>query len=350
MKPPEFSIGKNAIGPGHPVYIVAEMSANHNQDFKQALAIIAAAKQAGADAIKIQTYTASTITLNARNEYFNVTGTIWEGKNLYDLYQEAQTPWDWQPKLKAYADEIGIELFSSPFDETAVDFLEDMAVAAYKVASFELVDIPLLKKIAATGKSVIVSTGMATLVEIEEAVAVLRATGNDQVALLKCTSAYPAPVEEMNLQTIPHLANTFQLPVGLSDHTLGDEVAIAAVALGACVIEKHLTLSRQTPGPDSSFSMEPHEFTAMVDRIRCVEKALGKVTYEMTTKQKECLKYRRSLFIAADMKPGDVFTPRNVRSVRPADGLHTRFLPDILGKKVTRAVQKGTPLTWDLIA
>jgi len=350
MKPPAFSIGENAIGPGHPVYIVAEMSANHNQDFKQALAIIAAAKQAGADAIKIQTYTASTITLNARNEYFNVTGTIWEGKNLYDLYQEAHTPWDWQPKLKAYADEIDIELFSSPFDETAVDFLEDMAVAAYKVASFELVDIPLLKKIAATGKSVIVSTGMATLAEIEEAVAVLRATGNDQVALLKCTSAYPAPAEEMNLQTIPHLANTFQLPVGLSDHTLGDEVAIAAVALGACVIEKHLTLSRQTPGPDSSFSMEPHEFAAMVDRIRCVEKALGKVTYEMTAKQKECLKYRRSLFIAADMNPGDVFSPRNVRSVRPADGLHTRFLPDILGKKVTRAVQKGTPLTWDIIA
>jgi len=338
------------IGDNQPVYIVAEMSANHNQDFEQAVKIIHAAKKAGADAAKLQTYTPDTITLDCDNDYFRIKGTIWEGKNLYELYGEAYTPWEWQPKLKKIANDLGMDLFSTPFDHTAVDFLEKMDVPAYKVASFELVDIPLLRKIAQTGKPIIMSTGMATLAEVDEAVRTIREAGDSQLALLKCTSAYPAPPEEMNLRTIPHLAEAFGVPVGLSDHTLGSAVSVAAVSLGVCIIEKHFTLSRQNSGPDSAFSLEPHEFKEMVDAIRTVEKALGEVSYEITEKQKASRVFRRSIFVVKDIKEGERFSEENVRSIRPGYGLHTRYLEVILGRKASRNVKNGTPLDWSLIS
>ena len=278
--------GRN-IGLGYPTYLIAEMSSNHNQDFNRAVKIIEAAKDAGADAIKLQTYTPDTLTINGKNECFRIKGTLWEGKSLYELYKEAYTPWEWQPKLKTVAESLGLDLFSSPFDETAVDFLENMEVPAYKVASFELVDLILLRRLGRTGKPVIMSTGMATLAEIEEAVQTLRKAGSQELALLKCTSAYPAVPEDANLRTIPHMAETFDLPIGLSDHTLGLAVPIAAVACGACIIEKHFTLSRKESGPDSAFSLEPPEFKAMVEAVRTAEKALGNICYEITEKQME---------------------------------------------------------------
>jgi len=344
-----IEIENRHIGIGEPTYIVAEMSANHNQDFSQAVKIIQAAKEAGADAVKLQTFTPNTITIKSNKKYFKIDGTLWEGKFLYDLYKEAYTPWEWQPELKQYADKLGIHLFSSAFDFTAVDFLEKMKVPAYKIASPEIIDIPLITKVAKTGKPVIISTGMATISEIEEAVKTIRKAGNNQLALLKCTSAYPAPPDEMNLRTIPHLAEAFNVPTGLSDHTLGIAVPITAVALGACIIEKHFTLSRNDPGPDSSFSIEPDEFKEMVKSIRTVEKALGRISYEITEKQRESLKYRRSLFVVEHMKAGEPFTEKNVRSVRPADGLHTRYLWDVIGKVSKCDIKTGTPLTWKLI-
>jgi pseudaminic acid synthase len=342
-------INNRTIGVDNPVYIIAEMSANHNQSLDKAIKIIEAAKFAGADAIKLQTYTADTMTIDCDNDHFQIKGTIWEGKNLYKLYQEALTPWDWHPKLKQVADKLGLDFFSTPFDLSSVDFLEELDVPAYKVASFELVDIPLLKKIAATGKPIIMSTGMATLAEIDEAIETLKKAGNDQLALLKCTSAYPAPPEEMNLKTIAHLAKTYGVPVGLSDHTLGSAVAVASVALGGCIIEKHLTLTRKDPGPDSAFSTEPAEFKAMVDDIRTVEKALGKITYEITEKQKENSVFRRSLFVAKDIRKGECFSNENIRSIRPGHGIHTRHLDQILGKKAVKDIKKGTPLSGDLV-
>jgi pseudaminic acid synthase len=344
-----FKIGRRAIGPGEPVYIVAEMSANHNQDYDQAVRIIHAAKAAGADAVKLQTYTPDTLTIDCDNEYFTIKGTIWEGRKLYDLYGEAYTPWAWQPKLKKIADEIGIDLFSTPFDATALDFLEEMGVPAHKVASYENVDLPLLRKIAATGKPIIMSTGMATLAELDEAVRTIRDAGGEQLALLKCTSAYPAPVEEMNLRTIPHLAEAFDVVGGLSDHTLDNAVAIAAVALGACIVEKHLTLSRAIPGPDSSFSLEPDELKALVQAIRTVEKAVGRVHYGVSPHEEESRTFRRSLFVVADMKKGDKFTAANVRSIRPGYGLPTRYLEEIIGRRAARDIPRGTPLSWDLV-
>ncbi|MHC4201978.1 MAG: pseudaminic acid synthase, partial [Planctomycetota bacterium] len=276
-------IGARRVGPGRPVYLVAEMSANHGRDFDRAVRIVRAAREAGADAVKLQTYTPDTMTIDSDSELFRIgKGTIWEGRRLYELYTEAMTPWDWQPKLKELADEIGIDLFSTPFDHAAVDFLEEMDVPVYKVASFEVVDIPLLRKIASTGKPVIMSTGMATLAEIDEAVRTLRDGGAGSLAILKCTSAYPAQPEEMNLRAIPYLAEAFDCVAGLSDHTLGIAVPVAAVALGACIVEKHFTLSRRDPGPDSAFSMEPAEFRSMVDAVRAVERALGEERYEVT--------------------------------------------------------------------
>ncbi len=325
------------------------MSANHNQSFEQAIKIVEAAKEAGADAIKIQTYTPDTITIDCDNEYFRVKGTLWDGRTLYDLYGEAYTPWDWQPKLMEIATNLGLDLFSSPFDATAVDFLEAMRVPVYKVASFENVDIPLLRTIARTGKPVIMSTGMATLAEIDEAVQTLRAAGTEQLALLKCTSAYPSLPEEMNLRTIPHLAEAFGVPVGLSDHTLGTAVPVAAVALGACIVEKHFTLSRAEAGPDSAFSLEPHEFKAMVEAVRTAEKAIGDVHYGIGRKETESRAFRRSLFVVKDMRAGDEFTAETVRSIRPADGLHTRFLDQVLGRHASRDIARGTPLAWDLV-
>ena len=344
-----IEIENRQIGIDKPTYIVAEMSANHNQDFDQAVKIIEAAKEAGADAVKLQTYTPDTITLKSDKKYFKIEGTLWEGKYLYDLYKEAYTPWEWQPELKQHADKLGMHLFSSPFDLTAVDFLEKMKVPAYKIASPEIIDIPLITKVAKTRKPVIISTGMATLSEIEEAVETIRKAGNNQLALLKCTSAYPAQHDEMNLKTIPHLSQAFHLPVGLSDHTMGYAVSVSAVSLGACIIEKHFTLSRNDSGPDSSFSMEPHEFKEMVKSIRTVERALGKVSYEVTEKQRESLKYRRSLFAVKDIKTEETFTEDNVKSIRPGFGLHPRYLSDIYGKKAKKNINKGTPLEWNLI-
>ena len=349
MKCASISISERQIGLKKAAYIIAEMSANHNQDFDRAVELIRAAKEAGADAIKLQTYTPDTITIDCDTDYFAIKGTIWEGYNLYKLYGEAYTPWEWQPKLKKVADDIGLDFFSTPFDETAVDFLESMDVHAYKVASCELVDIPLLKKIAQTGKPIIISTGMASLSEIDEAVATIRDAGGTQVALLKCTSSYPALPEEMNLRSISHLSEAFNVPVGLSDHTLGIAVPIAAVALGACIIEKHFTLSRKFPSPDSLFSLEPHEFKKMVDAIRTAEEAFGKVHYGVSEREKESRVFRRSLFVVKDIKAGEMFSVNNIRSIRPGHGLHTRYLGDLIGRYASRDVARGTPLSWDLV-
>ncbi len=345
-----LSINNRNIGCCQPVYIIAEMSANHNQDFNQAVQLIHAAKEAGADAIKLQTYTPDTLTIDCDNEYFRIgKGTIWEEKNLYKLYQEAYTPWEWQPKLKSIANELGIDCFSTPFDFTAVVFLEEMDVPAYKIASFELVDFPLIRRVAQTGKPMILSTGMASLAEIDEAVKAAREAGATQIALLKCNSAYPAPPEEMNLRTIPHMAEAFGAPVGLSDHSLGIAASVAAVALGACIIEKHFTLSREAPGPDSAFSLEPHEFKAMVEAIRTAEKTLGTVSYMVTPREAASRVFRRSLFVVKDMKAGDVITEENVSSIRPGNGLSPKYLEQVIGRTVKQDVRCGAPLTWSLI-
>ena len=346
-----IEINGRRIGPGCPTYIIAEMSANHNQDFEQAVSIIRAAKDAGADAVKLQTYTPDTMTIDCDNEHFKIgKGTIWEGRTLYDLYGEALTPWEWQPKLQAIAGELGMDLFSAPFDSTAVEFLEDMDVPVFKIASFENVDLPLIRRIAETGKPIIMSTGMATLAEIDEAVGVIRQAGGNQLALLKCTSAYPAPLEEMNLRTIPHLSEAFGLPVGLSDHTLTISAPVAAVALGASIIEKHFTLSRATPGPDSAFSLEPDEFKMMVEGIRSTEKTLGTIHYGVNEKEAHSRVFRRSLFVVKDMEAGERFTGENVRSIRPGYGLHTRYLEEIIDRCASQSVARGTPLSWDLVA
>jgi pseudaminic acid synthase len=347
----ECSINGRMIGPGHPTYIVAEMSGNHNQSFDRAVQILEAAKAAGADAVKLQTYTADTITIDSDQEYFQIKGgTLWDGQTLYDLYAQAHTPWEWQPKLKRIAEDLEMDLFSSPFDVTAVDFLEDMGVPAYKVASPELMDLQLLERIASTGKPIIMSTGMATLAEIDEAASCIFSVDEKaQLVLLKCTADYPALPEEINLLTIPHMRETFRVPVGLSDHTLGTEVANASVALGACVVEKHFALSRDELGPDVAFSMEPREFEQLVREIRNVEKACGSIFYGPTERETINKKYRRSLFVAEDIREGERFSYKNVRSVRPGQGLHTRHLKQVLKGTARRDLQKGTPLDWFMV-
>jgi N-acetylneuraminate synthase len=345
-----FQIGGRIIGEGQPVYIVAELSANHQQDFEQAVKMIYAAKDAGVDAIKLQTYTADTITIRSDRECFRIAGgTLWDGRTLYDLYREAYTPWEWQPKLKALANELGMDLFSSAFDASAVDFLEQMNVPVHKLASPELVDIPLVQKMARTGKPLILSTGMATVEEIDEALSAARAAGATQLALLRCTSAYPADPSEMNLRSIPDLVKRFGLPVGLSDHTPGIAVSVAAVALGAVLIEKHLTISRATGGPDSAFSLEPDEFKALVEAVRSAEKSLGEVHYGVSPREARTRPYRRSLFVVSEVRRGDLFTEENVRSIRPANGLHPRHLPEILGRHAARDIETGTPMSWALV-
>lgn len=347
----KISIGERWVGTGEPCYIVAEMSANHNQSFEQAKEIIRAAKSAGADAIKLQTYTPDTMTIDSDREWFQIPGnSLWAGKTLYQLYREAYTPWDWHAGLQRTAHQLGLDFFSAPFDATAVAFLESLSVPAYKVASFELVDLPLLRVIAKTGKPVIVSTGMASRAEIDEAVKTLQANGTQQIALLKCTSAYPAPPSEMNLRTIPDLAATCDVVVGLSDHTLGSSAAIAAVALGASIIEKHFISARADGGPDATFSMEPDEFAQMVQAIREVEQALGDVSYERTAEEAHNVCFRRSLFVVQDVKKDDRFTEANVRPIRPGYGLLPRYLDAVLGKRATRDIQRGTPVSWDLIS
>ncbi len=343
-------IAGRLIATGSPAYIVAELSANHNQSFEQAMRIVQAAKEAGADAVKLQTYTADTITLRSDKEFFRIRGgTLWDGRTLHDLYREAFTPWEWQPMLKEAAEQLGMSCFSTAFDETAVDFLEQMNVPAHKVASFELVDMGLIQKMARTGKPLIMSTGMASESEIQEAVDAARASGATQIALLKCTSAYPAPPEEANLLTIPELARRFDCPVGLSDHTMDSAVPVAAVALGACIIEKHLCLSRTDGGPDSAFSLEPPEFKAMVAAVRTAERALGSVRFAPGPHEVSSRKFRRSLFVAEDVKKGQLFTAQNVRSVRPSDGLHPRHLREVLGRRAACDIEMGTPLNWTMV-
>lgn len=345
-----ININNIRIGEGQKTFIIAEMSANHNQDFERAVEIIKAAKKAGADAIKLQTYTPDTITFNSDNEYFQIKqGTIWDGTTLHKLYETAYTPWDWQPKLKKIAEEEGLICFSSPFDNTAVDFLEEMEVPAYKIASFELTDIPFVEYVASKGKPVIMSTGIAEIGEIYAAVEACRSQGNENVILLKCSSSYPSPLEDINLKTIPNMRETFNCSVGLSDHTMGYSVSTVAVALGASVIEKHFTLSRSDGGPDSAFSMEPEEFSSMVKSIREVEKALGTVTYELTEKQRNSRQHSRSLFVVKDIKKGEKFTSENVRSIRPAFGLKTKYTNEVIGKKARKDIKGGTPMDWRLI-
>lgn len=327
-------------------FIVAEMSANHNQSLDRAEQIIRAAVDSGADAIKLQTYEPGKSTIDCDNHFFRIKGTAWDGENLFKLYSKAYTPWEWHERLFNVARDCRIECFSTAFDPTSVDFLEDLGNKLYKIASFEIVDIPLLKKVAATGKPVIMSTGMASLSEIDEAVRTLRENGSGEITLLKCTSSYPAPAEEANLRTIPHLAQAFSCKAGLSDHTMGSAVAVAAVALGACVVEKHFTISRADGGPDGAFSMEPLEFKQLVQDIRTTEKALGRVSYELTNKEKGSVCFRRSLFAVKDISAGEFFTPDNVRSIRPGYGLHTRYLDIVLGSSAQCDLQKGTPLSW----
>ena len=342
-----ISIAGRAIGRGAPTYIIAELSANHGHSYEQAERLVHAAHEAGADAVKLQTYTADTMTIDCDAEPFRIgQGTIWEGRKLHDLYQEASMPWEWQAKLMALARDLGLHCFSTPFDETAVEFLEDLDVPAHKVASFELVDLPLLRRIAATGRPVILSTGMSTFDEIDEAVQVLRDHGTRELALLKCTSAYPAEPSDANLRTIPHLAETYACPVGLSDHTLGIAVPIAAVALGACIVEKHFTLSRDEPGPDSVFSLEPAEFRRMVDAIRVAEQALGGVRDGVSPREQASRVFRRSLFVVEPVKAGEVLTAANVRVIRPGNGLHPRHYDEVLGRRAARDLDRGTPMSW----
>ncbi len=343
-------IGDRLIDENAPTFIVAEMSANHRMNFDVAVDIIKAAREAGADAVKIQTYTADTITLDCDDPCFQITqGTLWDGTTLHKLYEEAYTPWEWQPKLKKIAEEMGLLFFSTPFDLSSVDFLEELQVPVYKIASFEINDIPMIRKIARLGKPMIFATGVARLADIELALATCREEGNEDVILLKCCSAYPTPYEDINLRTIPSMGETFGCLTGLSDHSMGTAVAGAAVALGARVVEKHLTLRRADGGADAAFSMEPQEFREMVEQIRVIEKALGKVTYDLTPKQEREREHSRSLFVARDMKAGEVFTPENLRSIRPANGLHTKYYEEILGRRITRDAKLGTPMRWDLV-
>lgn len=346
----EIEIEGHKIGQGHPAFIIAEMSANHNMDYNRALEIMRAAKRAGADAIKIQTYTADTITIDSDKPWFQITqGTLWDGITLHQLYEKAYTPWEWQPKLQEEAKKMGLVFFSSPFDPTSVDFLEKMNVPCYKIASFELNDIPLIRKIARLGKPVIMATGIASKEDVALAIKTCQEEGNQNIILLKCTSAYPAPYKSVNLKMIPELAKVFDCITGLSDHTMGSAVAIGAAAMGAHVIEKHLTLCRADGGEDSAFSMEPDEFREMCQGIHQVEEALGSVTYALSEKQIREKEHSRSLFVVKDIQPGEIFTEQNVRSIRPGYGLHTKYYEEILGKTATEFIEKGTPMTWKMI-
>lgn len=326
------------------VYVIAEMSANHAGKLENALAIVHKAKEIGADCLKIQTYTADTITLDCDNEYFQIHGGLWDGYNLHDLYSEAYTPWEWQPVIKRECDEIGIDFLSTPFDYTAVDFLEKMEVEAYKIASFELVDIPLIEYVAQKGKPVIISCGMGSIEEIQDAVDACYRTGNRQVVLLKCCSEYPAPWDDMHLANIPDMAKRFKVPVGLSDHSMGALAAVVGVSLGACIIEKHMCLSRDIPNPDSAFSMEPTEFKKMIEEIQAARRIAAGPNYVLTDKEKDQKKFRRSLFAVKDIKKGEVFTKDNVRSIRPSAGIAPKYLEELIGRKAECDIPYGHPI------
>ena len=345
-----MQIANRNIGKEYPPYIIAEMSGNHNNSIDRALQIIKAAKQSGADAIKLQTYTAETMTLNVDHPRFRVNGkNPWDGEHLFDLYVKASTPWEWHPRLFEFGREIGITVFSSPFDASAVELLESLETPAYKIASFELVDLDLIRLCAATGKPIIMSTGMATLAEIAEAVEAARSTGAKDIVLLKCTSAYPAPPEDINLRTISHLAEAFDVVAGLSDHTMGIGVPIAAVAVGATVIEKHFTLARADGGVDSTFSLEPAELALLVEETRKAHAALGKVSYVQNELESSFKRYRRSLFFIRDLPIGAIICSEDVRALRPGDGLPPKFRMAILGRSLKVGVTRGTPVSWDLL-
>jgi N-acetylneuraminate synthase len=348
----EINIAGRKIGSNHSPFIIAEMSGNHNQSLDRALAIVEAAAKAGVHAVKLQTYTAETMTLDiAEREFFiNDPDSLWKGKSLYDLYKEAYTPWEWHKPIFDRCKELGIIGFSTPFDDTAVDFLEELNVPCYKIASFENADIPLMRKVAATGKPMIISTGMATIAELDETVRTAREAGCRNLILLKCTSSYPATPENTNILTIPHMAKLFDCQVGLSDHTMGIGVAVASVTLGATVIEKHFTLSRADGGVDSAFSMEPDEMRALVTETKRAWQALGKVSYGPTEKEKKSLIFRRSLYIVQDMKKGDVLTRENLRAIRPGLGLPPKYYDVLLGKCVSLDTKKGTPFSWGMIS
>ncbi len=347
----DIKIENYTIGATHKPFVIAEMSGNHNQSLDRALAIVEAAAQSGAHAIKLQTYTPDTMTINAKGGLFDINDatSLWAGRNLYDLYKEAHTPWEWHKPIFDKAKELGLVVFSTPFDESAVDFLESLNVPAYKIASFENTDWPLLKKVAKTGKPVIMSTGLAKLSDIDEAVNVLRSNGCSDLVLLKCTSTYPATPENTHLNTIPHLRDMFHCHVGLSDHTMGIGAAVASVALGACVVEKHFTTSRADGGVDSAFSIEPHELKSLVIESERAFLAMGKVFYGVQKDEEKSLRFKRSLYIVEDVKAGDTLTQNNLRVIRPGDGLQPKFYETLLGKKVSQDIKAGTPLQWEIL-
>lgn len=346
-----IQIGEKNIGKNHKPFIIAEMSGNHNQSIERAIAIIDAAAGVGAHAIKLQTYTPDTMTINFGGGLFDINDpdSLWKGRNLYELYKEAHTPWEWHKSLFEHARKRGLMIFSTPFDETAVDFLEELDVGAYKIASFENTDWPLLKKVAGTGKPVIMSTGLATLADLDEAVRTLRKAGCQDLVLLKCTSTYPATPENTHLATIPHMREMFKCHVGLSDHTMGIGAAIAAVALGACVIEKHFTLSRADGGVDSTFSIEPEELKNLIIESERAFLAMGQVYYGVQEAEKSSLRFKRSLYVVQEIKTGDAFTSENIRVIRPGDGIQPKYYETILGKTASRDIKAGTPLTWELL-
>lgn len=340
-----ITIDSRKIGESEPCFIIAELSANHLKDYDTAMKTLEAAADAGVDAFKIQTLTPDTMTIDCDNEYFTINkGTLWDGRTLYDLYSETPLPYEWHKPIIKKCKEMGLIWFSTPYDKSATDFLESFDPPAYKVASFEVTDVPLIEYIASKGKPVIISTGIAREEEIEDALEACRRVGNEQIALLKCTSAYPAPFDEINLKTLNHYQQRFDVVSGLSDHTLGTEVPVASVAIGGSIIEKHLILSRELGGPDAAFSLEPDEFKRLVDQVRNVEKALGSVTYELTEKVKANRMFARSLFVVADVQAGEILTEDNVRSIRPGYGMAPKFLDQILGKKAVQNVERGTPL------
>ncbi len=345
-----FQIAGRAIGADQPPYVIAELSGNHNGDIERAIRLIDVAKQAGADAVKLQTYTADTITIDHDGPGFVISGGLWHGRKLYELYSEAQTPWDWHPALFAHAARIGITCFSSPFDATAVDLLERLQAPAYKIASFEIVDTPLIRYAAKTGKPLIVSTGMAGADEIRDAVTAAREAGSGGLALLHCVSGYPTPAEEANLARIPALAKNFDAPIGLSDHTLGIEAAITSVALGATIIEKHITLARADGGPDAAFSLEPHELAALVNGVRTAHSAIGRAEYGRASSEQGNVAFRRSLYAVKDIAIGEIFTAENVRSIRPGYGIAPGHLPNVLGRRAARQIARGTPIVLEMVA